>query len=372
MSRAGAFLTTIAALVVIIVAILVIKGEQIAYMIDAGENYQQPPETVSAVNAEEQVWSRNLRAVGTVEAFQGLTLRSEISGRVSKIHFESGQMIKAGDVLVEQESGNEEAQLRAAKSRLTLASNNLKRLVSLREQQSVSQSALDEAEQQLESAKGDVDNLSTTLRKKRIVAPFDGRLGIRQVYTGQDLQAGTAIVSLQSIDKLRVNFNVPQQWLKEIEKGYTVSVDNRQGDEVSGEVFAIAAEIDQATRNLQVQAIIPNNNKIMLPGMSVDVQVELPNPNTVLAVPISAVLFAPYGDTVFVIEPAKKGEPATVRQQFVRLGKTRGDYVAVEAGLEVGQRIVSAGAFKLFNGMKVVEGKLEQPEYKLDPQPSDA
>ena len=370
MSRARAVVISIVSLLIILAIIVGIKGEQINFMIKSGESFQQPPTTVAMYDVGEQVWPRSLMAVGTLEAEQGLTLRAEISGRINAIHFEGGQQVNAGDVLVEQESGNEQAQLRAAKARLTLAESSLNRLIALRKQQSVSESAIDEARQQLESAKGDVDNLTTTLAKKRIVAPFSGRLGLKQVYLGQDLQAGTAVVSLQAVDSLKVNFNIPQKWLNQVKPGYIVNVTTRQGETVSGEVIATAAEIDPMTRNLTVQARIPNAEQSLLPGLAVDVEVELPNPQTVLAVPATAILFAPYGDTVFVVED-NNGQQV-VRQQFVRLGESRGDYVAVEVGLQAGQRIVRAGGFKLFNGMPVVEGKNPEPALSLNPQPNDA
>ncbi|MFT4994470.1 MAG: membrane fusion protein (multidrug efflux system), partial [Paraglaciecola sp.] len=200
----------------------------------------------------------------------------------------------------------------------------------------------------------------------------DGRLGIRKVYLGQDLLEGTEIVTLQSIDQLRVNFRVPQQWVNKIKSGYPVLVGTQQGDRVKGEIIATAAEINAQSRNLHVQARIDNTQHTLLPGMSVGLQVTLPDVEQIKAIPITAVLYAPYGDTVFVIEKGPRGKPDTVRQQFVKLGITRGDFVAVEEGLEVGQQVVSAGAFKLFNGMAVVQSDKPEPERSLDPQPTDS
>lgn len=372
MSRLVAFVLSVVAIILIVLVIVGIKGMQIGFMMQSGESYTQPPESVSVASVEAQSWPETLSAVGALAAWQGLVVSAEVSGRISAIHFESAQQVAAGDVLLEQESGNEKAQLRATLAKRNLARSTLQRLVALKQKQSVSQSALDEAAEQVESAEGDVENLQTTLAKKRIVAPFSGRLGIQQVYLGQDLQAGDAVVSLQSLDQLKVNFTLPQHWYGRIKPGYKVDVFTKQGVNVTGEVLATAAEIDSSTRNLHVQARIDNTEHALLPGMSVALQVELPNPSEVLAIPNTAVLYAPYGDTVFVVEKGENGGPDTVRQQFVRLGEARGDFVAVEAGLQAGQKVVSAGAFKLFNGMPVQATDKPEPERNLNPQPADS
>ena len=377
MSRRVAILFSVALLVIIIVVIGGIKAKQIGFMIESGEAFTQPPEAVSVSRAEQQTWTNTLSAVGSLEAWQGLTITAEVEGRIAKIHFDSGQQVKAGEVLIEQESGNEKAQLRASMARLDLAKSNLQRLLALREKQSVSQSALDEAAQVVDTAQGQVDDLNITLAKKRIVAPFDGRLGIRKVYLGQDLPVGTEIVTLQSIDELRVNFRIPQQWVNKVKSGYPVEVATQEselanGSAVRGQIIATAAEINSQTRNLHVQAKIDNSMHSLLPGMSVELQVTLPDEQQVLVIPNTAVLYAPYGDTVFVIEKGEQGKPDTVRQQFVKLGKARGDFVAVEEGLELGQQVVSAGAFKLANGMTVVETDNPEPARSLNPQPTDS
>lgn len=372
MSRRVAILFSVLLLVVIIVVIGGIKANQIGFMIDSGEAFTQPPETVSVVAVEQQNWANTLSAVGSLEAWQGLTITAEVEGRIAKVLFDSGQQVKAGDVLIEQEAGNEQAQLRAATARLELAKSNLQRLLSLRNQQSVSQSALDEASQLLDSTQAEVDDLNITLAKKRIVAPFDGRLGIRKVYLGQDLPIGTEIVTLQSIEQLRVNFRIPQQWVNKVKNGYPVLVGTQQGDRVIGEVIATAAEINSQSRNLHVQAKIDNSQHILLPGMSVGLEVTLPETQDVLVIPNTAVLYAPYGDTVFVIEQDQQSKTKTVRQQFVKLGNSRGDFVAVQEGLQAGQQVVSAGAFKLFNGMSVVTNNKAEPARSLHPQPADS
>ncbi|WP_339722835.1 efflux RND transporter periplasmic adaptor subunit [uncultured Paraglaciecola sp.] len=372
MTRKVAILLSVALLVVILVVIGGIKGKQIGFMMDSGADFVQPPETVSVSKVLQQTWPNTLSAVGSLEAWQGLTITAEVDGRIAKIHFDSGQQVKAGDLLIEQESGNEKALLRASLARLDLAKSNLKRLNSLRDQQSISQSALDEASQLLDSTQAEVDNLNITLAKKRIVAPFAGRLGIRKVNLGQDLSIGTEVVTLQAIEQLRVNFRVPQQWFSKIKPGYAVLVGTQQGDRVNGEIIATAAEINSQSRNLHVQAKIDNALGTLLPGMSVGLQITLPEEQQVLVIPNTAVLYAPYGDTVFVIEQGEQGKTDIVRQQFVKLGSTLGDFVAVTEGLEAGQQVVSAGAFKLFNGMSVVTGDKAEPARSLNPQPTDS
>ena len=372
MSRRAAILFSVILLFVIVLVIAGIKAMQIGYMKDSDASFTQSPETVSVSPVEMQTWPNHLLAVGSLEAWQGLTMAAEVDGRVAKINFESGQEVKAGDILLEQEAGNVNAQLRSAIARLNLAKSNLRRLLALRDKQSVSQSSIDEAAQLLDSAKADKDDLSITLAKTHITAPFDGRLGIRKVYFGQDLTLGTELVTLQSIDQLRVNFRVPQHWFSKIKTGYPVLVGTPQGIRVEGEIIAIAAEVNAQSRNLHVQAKIDNAQHQLLPGMSIGLRITLPDTEKVLVIPNTAVLYAPYGDTVFVIEKGQQGKPDTVRQQFVKLGRSQGDFVSVEEGLTPEQEVVSAGAFKLFNGMAVVQGELPEPELSLAPQPTDS
>ncbi|MFT4654910.1 MAG: membrane fusion protein (multidrug efflux system) [Kangiellaceae bacterium] len=372
MSRLRAISVSVVLLIIIIAVITAIKAQQIAFMIDSGASFSQPPVSVSMFVAQQQTWPKNMSAVGSLAAWQGLVVTAEMNGRVSAIHFESGQQVKAGELLLEQESGNEKAQLKSATARLKLEENRLQRLLLLRQAQSVSQSALDETRQQLDSAQAEVDNLNVTLAKKRIVAPFDGRLGIRQVDFGQDLAEGFEIVTLQSIGRLRVNFRVPQFWFNIVKPGYQVEVYTAQGEQFSGSIIATAAEIDIQSRNLHVQAQITNTDQRLLPGMSVGLQVILPESDNVLVIPNTAVLYAPYGDTVFVVKPGENGGPDQAYQQFVKLGRTMGDFVAVEAGLSVGQKVVSAGAFKLFNGVTVAESDSTEPERSLKPTPLDS
>lgn len=350
-----------------------VKASQIFAMVEAGKSFVPPPESVSTVAAEVQHWPNIYSAVGTVEADEGITIAAEVPGKVQRIAFTSGEFVKAGEVLLEQESTNERAQLNAASARLRLAQANHERLLQLRQKNTVSQSELDTAVQQMESAQGDVDDLKATLDKKVLRAPFAGRLGIRQVDLGQDLQVGAPIVSLQATNRVRVNFSVPQHWLVRMTKGLDVEVRVGDGSNslVNGVITAIGAEINSTTRNAMVQSSLDNADNKLIPGMAVETRVILTNPEPVLAVPGTSIIYAPFGDTVFVVEEDENGN-LKARQQFVRLGKARGDFVEIADGLKEGDVIVSAGAFKLFNGQSVVVSDIASPEYKLEPTPADS
>lgn len=371
MSRYKSIFIALGVIAGIFLLLAVLKVSQFAAM-GAAAKFTPPPESVGAYTAAVQDWPNTYSAVGTVEADEGINISSEVAGKVQKILFKSGERVKAGAVLLVQESGNETAQLAAASARLRLAEANYERMVQLRKKNTVSQNELDSALQQKESAQGDVDNLKTTLEKKIIKAPFDGRLGIRKVDLGQDLPVGTGIVSLQATNRVRVNFPVPQHWLVQMTKGLPVMVHLGDGSSniVKGEVTAIGAEIDPTTRNATVQSYLDNTSNQFIPGMAVKVEVTLTKPQKVLSVPSTAVIFAPFGDTLFVIDKDKeKGLKA--RQQFIRLGKSLGDMVEVLDGLKEGEQVVSAGAFKLINGQALSISKTPQPEYRTHPAPVD-
>lgn len=363
----------IAAVVGIFLILALTKFSQIFAMVQASKEFVPPAEAVGAFTAVQQDWPNTFTAMGTVEADEGINISAEVAGKVKQILFKSGERVKAGTVILIQESGNETAQLSAATARLRLADANYERMVQLRKKNTVSQNELDTALQQKQSAQGDVDNLKTTLDKKVLTAPFDGRLGIRKVDLGQDLAVGTEIVSLQATNRVRVNFPVPQHWLVRMTKGLPVTVQLGDGSNnvVKGEVTAVGADIDAVTRNATVQSSLENSANQFIPGMAVQTQVTLSDPQKTLAVPTTAVIFAPFGDTVFVIEKDKEKNILKARQQFVRLGKSRGDFIEIADGIKAGDQVVSAGAFKLTNGQSVVISKTAQPDFKTDPKPVD-
>jgi len=373
MSKRKPIYIAIAAVVAIFIILLLLKGTQFKSMGDAAKNAVPPPEAIGTYTAQIQEWPNSYKAMGTVEADEGINISAEVAGKVQKILFKSGEQVKAGTVILIQESGNETAQLNAATASLRLAQANYERMVQLRKKNTVSQNELDAALQQKESAQGSVDNLKTTLEKKVVKAPFDGRIGIRKVDLGQDLQVGTVIVSLQATNRVRVNFPVPQYWLVQMTKGLPVTVQLGDGSKnvVKGEITAIGTEIDPVTRNATVQSSLENSSGQFIPGMAVETTVTLSNPQKVLAVPATSIIFAPFGDTLFVIEKDKEKGNLKARQQFIRLGRSLGDFVEVADGLKAGEIVASAGAFKLVNGQSVVVSKTAMPEFKTDPKPVD-
>jgi membrane fusion protein (multidrug efflux system) len=319
-----------------------------------------------------------LTAVGSLEAVQGVIVTAELSGKVERIGFEPGTKVKTGELLVQQDISAENAQLRAAEANLTLANIDLERKRKLLAQRTISRSEYDNAEAQFKQAAAQADTIRAAVKKKTIRAPFDGRLGIRLVNMGQVLKEGDPIVSLQSIDPIFVNFSLPQQQLAQVTSGLTVQVttDALPGQVVDGKITAINPQVDTATRNIQMQATVANPEERLRPGMFVNVAVVLPARKDVLAIPATAVLYAPYSDSVFVVEEKKeekKGQPGqVVRQKFVRLGEKKGDYVAVVSGLEEGDTVVSTGVFKLRNGQSVVVDNAVTPEFKLNPEPEES
>jgi membrane fusion protein (multidrug efflux system) len=369
---------TIVGLMVVVGILGGIKGLQIKRMIAQGKQFSPPPEPVTTAIARKETWESLLTAVGSLEAVQGVIVTAELSGKVERIGFEPGTKVKTGDLLVQQDISAENAQLRAAEANLALAKIDLDRKSKLLDQKTISRSEYDNAEAQYKQAAAQADNIRAAIKKKTIRAPFDGRLGIRLVNIGQVLKEGDAIVSLQSIDPIFVNFSLPQQQLAQVNSGLTVQVttDALPGKVVAGKITAINPQVDAATRNIQMQATVANPEERLRPGMFVNVAVVLPAQQKVLAIPATAVLYAPYGDSVFVVEEKKEeknGQPGqVVRQKFVRLGEKKGDYVAIVSGLEEGDTVVSTGVFKLRNGQSVVVDNAVKPEFKLNPKPEES
>jgi len=354
-----------------------IKFLQIDRMIAQGKQFVPPPATVSAAVVKAANWEQRLTAVGSLEAVQGVTVTAELSGRVVKIAFEAGAYAQAGDLLVQQDISSETAQLRSDEATLALKKANYERSKELLAQKVTTRAAHDQALAEYRQAQAGIDNIRATIAKKTIRAPFAGRLGIRRVNLGQILEGGQPIVSLQSLEPIFVNFYLPQEDVARIQPGFTVRVasDALAEDEIEGRITAISPEVDEATRNIRIQATVENLQERLRPGMYATVSVILPNKNAVLVIPTTAVLYAPYSDSVFVVqEQTAEGQesPAlTLRQQFVRLGDQRGDFVAVAEGLQEGQTVVSTGVFKYRNGQKVVVDNTLAPEFSLSPRPQD-
>ena len=371
-------LFTIIGLLLIIGVLGGIKGLQIDRMIAQGSQTVPPPETVTTTMVQAESWESRLTAVGSLVAVQGVTLTAELTGKVVRIAFEPGTKVNTGDLLVQQDTSSEEAQLRAAEAGVELAKRNLERLKKLLDRRTIAQSQYDDAEAKYKEGVASADAIRAAIAKKTIRAPFAGRLGIRLVNLGQILNEGEPIVSLQSINPIFVNFSLPQQQLARVQPGLTVRVrsDALPDRVIEGKITAINPEVDAVTRNIRIQATVANRQERLRPGMFVNVAVVLPTSEDVLAVPATAVLYAPYSDSVFVVEEKQsennKQPGLVVRQQIVQLGERRGDFVAVVSGLEAGETIVSTGAFKLRNGQAVVVDNTLAPEFKLAPEPRDS
>lgn len=368
---------TILGLVVVFGVLAGTKVLQISSMIAQGKQFVPPPEIITTASVTADSWETLLTAVGSLEAVQGVTVTAELSGKVVSIDFESGAAVAAGDLLVQQDTSSETAQLRAAEAAAKLAKINLERSTKLRPEKVISQSDYDNAVAQAQQARAQVDNIRAVIAKKTIRAPFAGRLGIRQINLGQVINEGQAIVSLQSLNPVLVNFLLPQHRLAQVKPGLTVriSTDALPGQEIEGKIIATNPDVDAATRNIRVQAQVANPSEQLRPGMYATVAVVLPKPKEVLAIPATAVLYAPYSDSVFVVEENTeegKAPAKTVRQQFVRLGEKRGDFVAVTSGLKKDDIVASTGVFKLRNGQSVVVDNKLAPEFKLAPKPAES
>lgn len=364
---------TIIGLVTVIAVLGGIKALQIGTMIDHGKKFVPPPETVSTAPVTAESWETALTSVGTLTAVQGVTVAAELPGKVAQIAFEAGAPVTRGALLLRQDTSNEEAQLPGALAEAKLARANLRRSDQLLAEGIIAQADHDSAVATANQAQAQVDNIRATIAKKSIRAPFSGRLGIRQVNLGQILREGDPIVTLQTMDPIFVDFTLPQQQLPQLRKGLTVRVtgDALPGETIEGRVTAINPEVDAESRNIKVQATVANRGETLRPGMFVNVAVGLPVREKVLAIPATAVLYAPYSDSVFVVEDAKDKKGKVLRQQFVRLGTKRGDFVAVTSGLKEGEQVVSTGVFKLRNGQAAVVDNKLAPEFQQAPTPEN-
>jgi membrane fusion protein (multidrug efflux system) len=377
MSMKKRIIITLVGLAVVIGILGGIKGLQIDRMIAQGSQMVPPPEPVTTAVARTEAWESVLTSVGSLAAVQGVTVTAELAGKIVNIAFKPGTLARAGDLLVQQDTSSEEAQLRATEATVALAKLNLERLGKLLSERTISQSQFDNADAQFKQAVAQSDNIRATIAKKTIRASFAGRLGIRLVNVGQMLNPGDAIVSLQSLDPIFVDFLLPQQQLAQVQTGLPVRVvtDALPGEVVDGKITAINPQVDSATRNIRIQATIPNAEERLRPGMFVNVAVVLPAKTKVLCIPATAVLYAPYSDSVFVVEEKtdeKSGKTGrAVRQQFAQLGEKRGDFVAIVSGLKEGDTVVSTGVFKLRNGQSVIEDNTLAPEFKIAPKPDD-
>jgi membrane fusion protein, multidrug efflux system len=364
-------------IVVVVGGVLgLVKTLQIRALIAAGAAFVPPPETVATAVVDEEKWQDSLAAVGSVAAAQGVVVAPEVAGTVTEIAFESGAAVNKGDLLVRLDTSSEEAQLRAAEAQAELARLNAERNRKLRQDNTVSQSELDATEAMLKQAQANADAIRAVIEKKTLRAPFAGRLGIRLVNLGEQITAGKGIVSLQSLSPVFVDFSLPEQEFSQLQTGLVVHVtsDAYPDQTFTGEIAAINPDLDATLRTVRVRAKFENADELLRAGMFVRVKVELPGDQSVLAIPATAILSAPYGDSVFVVTPqvANGATNLVVEQKFIRTGRTKGDFVSVESGLKPGDRVVTAGIFKLRKGMRVTENNALTPAPSQTPTPPNS
>jgi len=355
-----------------------VKFKQIQTAVQAASHFQMPPEAVTSIVAHQERWPSTMGVIGTMEAVHGVQVSADLPGTVDKINFESGQFVKAGQVIVELDTRQERAQIASLEAQRDLAKANFARTEQLFNAGVISRADFDAAAAQQKQTEANVAETRATIERKTIVAPFSGILGIRKVNLGQYLAAGNAIVQLQSLDPIYVDFGVPQQDVPQVRigNGLHVTSEDLGGQPFTARVNAIDSVIDQTTRNIQVQATLSNPKGKLKPGMFVQVELGFGKPRDVVALPASAISYAPYGDSVYVITDLKDPKTGTtyrgVRQQFVKVDGSRGDQVAVISGVNPGDEVVTSGVFKLRNGAAVKVNNKVQPENNPAPKPADS
>ena len=338
--------------------------------------FQPPPEAITTVVARQETWPGTLNVVGTVVAVQGVTISADLPGIVDQINFDSGKTAREGEVLITLDTRQERAQLAAMEAQRDLAKLNYARMQQLSSEGVISRMDYDKAMADQKQSEANVQEIRATIERKTIRAPFAGVLGIRQVNLGQYLAAGSAIVPLQSLNPIYVNFSVPQEVIGHLRVGDSVRLSGDQfaGRELSGQVTAVDSVVDQGTRNIQMQATLANPDGKLRPGIFVQVEANVGANRPVFPLPASAISYAPFGDSVFVVTD-EKGPDGTnhrvVRQQFVKVEGSRGDQVGVASGIKQGDEIVTSGVFKLRNGAAVAVNNKVQPGNNPAPRPED-
>jgi membrane fusion protein (multidrug efflux system) len=335
-------------------------------------------QTVTAVKVAALEWQPALTAVGTLTAVRGVDLSTEIAGLVRQVNFQSGQDVRAGQVLVQLNADSDIGQLHALEAAAELSATVLARDNAQLAVQAISQAQVDGDMADLKGKRALVVQQAATVAKKTIRAPFAGKLGITAVNAGQYLNAGDKVVTLQTIDPILIDFFLPQQQIANLAVGQVLAVSNDAyvGVQFAGRITAISPKIDSATRNVQVQASVANAKRQMLPGMFANVSLDVGAKTPYLTLPQTAITYNPYGSTVFVLKPEDKKDadgnlPLVAQQVFVTTGPTRGDQVAILKGLEVGQEVVTSGQLKLKNGTAVVVDNTIQPANSANPTPQE-
>ena len=370
-------IVTLGIAVALIATLGFVKFKQIQTAIAEGAAFQPPPEAVTTIVAAEEEWPATLNAIGTMVAVQGVTVSADLPGTVDRILFESGQAVREGDVLAVLDTRQEQAQLAALEAQRDLARVTFERLQGLLNERVISQAEFDRASAEFRQTDARVGEVRAVIERKKIRAPFSGILGLRQVNLGQYLAGGGELVTLQSLSPIHANFGVPQQAAGQISVGRSVRITTEDGSAVSwtGRVTAIDSKVDESTRNIQIQATLANPDRTLRPGMFVQAEVILGPSQARVALPASAISYAPYGDSVFVVSDLKDPDGRTyrgVRQQVVKLGPARGDQVAILSGIRPGEEVVTSGVFKLRNGAAVVVNNKVQPANNPAPKPENS
>lgn len=364
-------------IVVFLAALGFVKFRQFQAMAGQAAAFAPPPEAVTTVVATQDQWPVTLKAIGTAAPVQGVTVSADLPGIVAAIDFESGRRVRDGDVLVQLDVRQEKAQLAAAEAQRELARVNFERMQNLVIDGAIARADYDRAAAEQKQTEARVGEIRATIERKTIRAPFAGILGIRQVHLGQYLSAGDPVVPLQALDPIYVNFGVPQQEVGQLRVGRQVHVtaDSLPGVTLPARVTAIDSVVDETTRNVKIQATLANPGGRLRPGMFTRVEAVLGGSEAVIALPGSAISYAPYGDSVFIVTDLKDPAGKTyrgVRQQFVRLGSARGDQIAVIGGVKPGEEVVSSGVFKLRNGAAVQVNNAVRPANNPVPKPEDS
>jgi membrane fusion protein (multidrug efflux system) len=369
-------LATLAIMLVILAGLSFVKFKQIQTAIAQGAAFQPPPEAVTTIVALQEEWPATLNAIGTLAPVQGVTVSADLPGIVERVQFESGQAVRAGQVLAVLDTRQEQAQLAAIEAQRELARLTFDRVQGLLNEKVISRAEFDRATADYRQNDAKVGEVQAVVQRKTIRAPFSGILGIRQVNVGQYLTGGAALVTLQSLNPIYVNFGVPQQSVGQIPVGRVVHIRANDGATAwTGRVSAIDSLVDETTRNITVQATLANPDGKLRPGMFVQTEVTLGPSQKVLALPASAISYAPFGDSVFVVAEMKDDAGRAyrgVRQQFVKLGPSRGDQIAVLSGIKPGDEVVTSGVFKLRNGAAIQINNQVRPANSPAPTPKNS
>lgn len=368
-------------LIIVLVLVAVVIGGVFAWQAFVGSMIKKfmaqtasAPQTVSTVVAATSSWQAQIQAIGSLRAVRGADLSAQIAGVVEDIEFDSGNEVPKGKVLLRLKPNDDYAKLDQLKAAAELAEQTLNRDREQFAAQAIAKATIDTDVSTLKSAKAQVAAQQALIEEKIVAAPFAGRLGIRQVDVGQYLAAGTAIVTLQALDPILVDFYVPQQALEHLRAGQSVTatVDTYPGKRFAGVIESINSRVDAASRNVQVRAAFKNPDRSLVPGMFATVAIDAGESSTQVTVPQTCISYNPYGDTVYVLVHGRSGDGKphdTVEQRFVKLGATRGDQVAIVSGIKPGDEVVSAGQIKLRNGSVVVVNNAVQPTDDAHPTP---